>query len=179
MGLNVGGILKGALPWIGAAITGGPVGVAAMGLKTLNDKLGTKAKNAQEAEAAFIAATPDQRLALKQEEDNFAKEMATLGFQHAEDMEKIAAADRDSARNREIKTGDSWTPRLIAAGFVIGWFAIQWFLLTHILDKEMVPIIMRTLGTLDMAIGLILGYYFGSSAGSRAKDDTIADAVKS
>jgi hypothetical protein len=29
------------------------------------------------------------------------------------------------------------------------------------------------LGTLDAALMLVLGYYFGSSAGSAAKDETI------
>lgn len=172
--MNFGGILKGALPWIGAAITGGPVGIAGMALKTLNDKLGTKAKNAQDAEAAFVNATPEQILALKEADNAFAIRMKELGIQEVEDLEKIAAADRDSARNREIKTGDSWTPRLIAGAFVGGWFFVQWFVLHHIVPAEMMPLVGRTLGTLDTVLGIIVGYYFGSSAGSRSKDETIS-----
>jgi len=32
---------------------------------------------------------------------------------------------------------------------------------------------MRSLGTIDMALGLVLGYYFGSSAGSDKKNELI------
>jgi hypothetical protein len=54
---------------------------------------------------------------------------------------------------------------------IVGWFLIQWFLLTRLVPAENREIVIRGLGTLDLAVGLVLGYYFGSSAGSARKDE--------
>lgn len=82
---------------------------------------------------------------------------------------KVEAADRDSARKREIEISSSgpWyskvvTP-LIAVMVTFAWFAIQWFLLNHVIPTEMREIIIRVLGNLDAAFMLILSYYFGAS----------------
>jgi hypothetical protein len=93
-------------------------------------------------------------------------------------LEELAPTDRASAREREVKSGDSWTPRILASLIVMAWFAIQWHLLVHIIPQEMREIVMRTLGTLDMALGMVLGYYFGSSASSRTKTELIAKATQ-
>jgi hypothetical protein len=45
--------------------------------------------------------------------------------------------------------------------------------MSHIVPQEMREIVLRSMGTLDMALGLVLGYYFGSSAGSARKDMVI------
>jgi hypothetical protein len=54
---------------------------------------------------------------------------------------------------------------------------VQWFLLTHIIDGSMRELIARVLGTLDGALMLVLSFYFGSSAGSQAKDTMIHNSV--
>lgn len=91
--------------------------------------------------------------------------------------EQIAATDRDSARKRQVDLHD-WTPNILAALIVCGYFGIQWFLLTHIVPQEMRDIIMRMLGILDMALGMVLQFFFGSSASSRSKDAVIKDMSK-
>lgn len=53
---------------------------------------------------------------------------------------------------------------------VTGYLALQWYILAHIVPQEMREIVLRSMGTLDMALGLVLGYYFGSSAGSVEKN---------
>jgi hypothetical protein len=172
--MSFGGILKGALPWIGAAVTGGPVGIAAMALKTIGDKLGVKApKNAAEAEALYVNATPEQRLALKQEDDNFAIRMKELGIQEVEDLEKIAADDRASARSREIQVRDK-TPTVLACVVTIGFFGLLALVCFHEPPSGMKDILLAMIGTLGTAWVSVISYYFGSSSGSRAKDDTIA-----
>lgn len=128
-------------------------------------------------EAAVQNASPEQMIALRNADNDFKVKMAELGFKSVADLEKIAADDRANARSREIATNDI-APRLIAAVFIVGWFAIQWYLLSHVIPAEMREIIMRTLGTLDMGLGLILGYYYGSSAGSAEKSKTIAALQK-
>jgi len=164
-------------PWLAAAATG-PAGLAGMAIKTVAEALGAPDGSVESITAAVAGATPEQLQALKLAELNFKVRMQELGFQHETDMEKLAADDRANARDREIKTGDSWTPRVLAALFVAGWFFVQWFLLNHVVPAEMREIVMRSLGTMDMALGLILGYYFGSSASSHRKDDTIAASVR-
>jgi hypothetical protein len=172
--------LKKLFPFISAAASlGGPLGTMAANAvgKALGvDKIDPSADGVADAIAA--SKDPEAMLKLRQAEQNFQIEMEKMGFAHVEELERIAAADRDSARGREIKTGDSWTPRLIAGAVVVGWLFVQWFLLKHIIPAEMRDINMRSLGTLDMALGLVLGYYFGSSASSRNKDQALSDLAK-
>lgn len=188
--MNFGGILKTALPWIGAAVTGGPAGLATMGLKTLNDKLGTKAKNAEEAEAAYLNASPADRLAMKTEDDNFALQCQAMGIKEHTDIAKIDADDRASARNREIAIKDS-TPRVLAyiyaGGFFVTLTAHIWFLvyivLHHIvIDAVLMTLVLTPVSTLEgVLIGMVLGskeYFFGSSAGSAEKSKQIAEMAK-
>lgn len=58
---------------------------------------------------------------------------------------------------------DKWTQHLIAIGVIAGYGVVQWFVLTHPIPPENVNLAMRSLGILDLAVGLILGFYFGAS----------------
>jgi hypothetical protein len=155
-----------------ATALGGPL--AGVAVKTIaNQVLGKPEATEQEVEAAILDASPQDLIKLRQVDNEFRALLVNAGIK----LEEISAADRASAREREVKTGDSWTPRIIAAAVVLGWFIIQWYLLTHLVPAEMRDIVMRSLGTVDMALGLVLGYYFGSSASSRQKNDIIAAAA--
>lgn len=158
-------------PFLGAAL-GGPFGASAGML--IQTALGADAGDDETLKLALGNATPEQITALKKAEMDFQTRMAELGFQNAQALEKIASDDRANAREREAKTGDSWTPRVLATVIVMGYIAVQYFLLAHIVPAEMRELILRSLGTLDMALGLVLGYYFGSSASSAAKNDILA-----
>lgn len=175
--MKLGGIFSKAIPFLAAAIPGGGV-VSKMAFDIIGKVTGTTPKDADEAASVLATATPEQMLALQSEEHNFKLQLETLNIKSVEELERIAAGDRDSARNREIKTGDSWTPRLITAVILGGYVLVQWFILTHIVPPEMLPIVMRSLGTLDTIVGIVVGYYFGSSAGSAAKNALIAEKVK-
>jgi hypothetical protein len=159
-------------PGIATALGGPLAGVA---VRALSEKLlGHSDGSEADVEAAIMGATPDTLLKMKELDYDFKKHMSDAGIE----LEKLASTDRANAREREIKTGDSWTPRIIASLIIVGWFSIQWYLLRHVIPTEMREIIMRTLGTLDMALGLVLGYYFGSSASGRNKDETISNIAK-
>jgi hypothetical protein len=171
--------LNKVLPWIGAAATGNVPALVGMAATAIGDAVGVKVDANQRAiQAAVTGATPEQMLALKQADNDFSARMQALGFAHLEELAQVAAGDRADARNREIKTGDSWTPRLLAAMVLIGWLAVQGFLLTHVVDATMRELIARVLGTLDGALMLVLSYYFGSSAGSAEKNQLIAQSQK-
>lgn len=92
------------------------------------------------------------------------------------DFEKLAVADRTSARQMQIST-NSFIPPILSIMIVVAWSAVQYFLLTHIIDPSMRELIARVLGTLDGALMLVLSFYFGSSSGSQAKDTMIHNST--
>ncbi len=158
---------------IAASAFGGPLaGVATQ--KVINALGLSPTSTKQDIETAILSATPEQLLALKKMEQDFIKDMKSLDI----DVMKLQVGDRSSARDREVKTGDSLTPRLLA-GLIMGlYIAVQWYLLHEIIDESMREIVMRSLGTLDAAVGLVLGYYFGSSISSAQKNDHIAEIIR-
>lgn len=99
-------------------------------------------------------------------------ELATLQATHEEKMQQMFASDRDSARKREMEVKD-WTPSVLSWTVLAFWGLGNYFVFTHALPVGSETLIARVLGTIDMAVGLVLGYYFGSSAGSASKSDTI------
>jgi hypothetical protein len=118
----------------------------------------------------IVGLTPDQLVTLKSAEMEFQKHLADVGV----DLERIAASDRDSARKREIAVHDV-TPMLLAIGLTIGFFSILGYMLVHGMQKDMAGSEALTimLGSLGTGFTMVLAYYFGSSASSKAKDDTI------
>jgi hypothetical protein len=144
-------LLKGVAPTL-ATIVAGPLGGAAV--SALAGKFGVT--DSVEAVAKAIAGDPQA-----------AQKLADMELEYA----KLDAADRDSARKRELEIAVSaeapWyskmvTP-LIAVGVFIAWSFVQWFLLNNIIAPEMREIVLRLLGQLDAAFMLILTYYFGAS----------------
>jgi hypothetical protein len=131
--------------------------------------LGKPDGSEQELTEAAARATPEQLLALKQAEQDFAVKMRELDI----DLERIANEDRSSARNREVATRD-WTPRVLAGLVTGGYFGVLFYMLKNGLPQhggsEAMLVMLGTLGT---AWGGIMAYYFGSSAGSKAKDEAM------
>jgi len=160
-------LVRTVAPTIATAL-GGPL--AGMATRAISEALlGKPDGSEQELLAAGTSATPDQLLALKKADHDFAIHMRELEI----DLERISNEDRNSARNREIKTKD-WTPRLLAASITFGYFGVLFYMLTHGLPttggSEAMLVMLGTLGT---AWGGVVAYYFGSSAGSKEKTDTI------
>lgn len=151
-----------------ATALGGPL--AGLATKALADKLlGNPDASEEEVAAAVQGLRPEDLVRIKEIDANFKASLVAAGIK----LEEIAAADRDSARQREVKTGDSWTPRGLALLVVGGWMTVQWFLLNHVIDDSMRELIARVLGTLDGALMLVLSYFFGSSSSSQQKNDII------
>ncbi len=162
------GILTTIAPTVATAF-GGPF--AGMATQKLIGALGLAPDTSQDDVMKAVAmATPEQMLKIKEVEQQFIVDCRKLDIE----IMKLQAGDRDSARNREIQTQDSWTPRILAASVMGLYIGVQWYILGHIIDAGMREVIMRSLGTLDAAVGLVLGYYFGSSIGSSQKNDHIA-----
>lgn len=144
-------------PGIATALGGPVAGLAVQAITTALGLPGDATKD--DALRAVAGATPEQLLALKQADQAFAVRMREFDI----DLDKMASSDRDSARRREVDAHDSWTPRLLAALVVVGYALVQGYILQHTIEAGMREIVLRSLGTLDAALGLVLGYYFGSS----------------
>lgn len=167
-------VLKKAYPFLSAAaslVPGGNLAATALG-QILNLKEGS---TLDDAGIALMTATPEQRAQLQAEDNRHKEAITQMGFSSAEEFERIAAADRADARQREIKTGDL-TPRvlaycILAATFLLeGIFAWEVFH-GHSFTSDGAIIIGRILGTLDTSAALVIGYFYGSSAGSAKKDE--------
>lgn len=165
-------ILRTVAPTLALAAGGpfGPIAAAAIHLA-----LGTDPTQPASAETALLNATPDQLLALKKAGNDFEVQMKTLGVQE----EQLAYADTANARAREIAVKDN-TPKILAY-LVITLVLIAEGSMFFIGQPKSIDgvVLGRILGTLDSALIMVLGYYFGSSAGSAKKDSTISDLAKS
>jgi len=155
-----------------ATAVGGPL--AGMATRVISEALlgkpdGTEAELAEAAKAA----TPEQLLALKKAEQDFAVRMRELDV----DLERISQADRNSARDRETKTGDI-TPRFLAAAITAGFFSVLGYMIAYGLPPQGGEAMLVMLGTLGTAWGAIISYYFGSSAGSREKTQQLNQVLK-
>ena len=122
--------------------------------------------DAGEDEIAAALASGDQKmlLALKQADQAFAVQMKELGIKE----EQLHAGDRASARTRETATGDSATPRVLAAVGVLGFFGVLGWVLAYGLPAGG-EIVLILIGTLTAIVTQVYAYYFGSSAGSARK----------
>lgn len=118
-----------------------------------------------------------------QEEIN--KFTISVGSQ-AETQLEAYLGDVKDARNREIQIATSEKAPLfnkvispaLATGVTLGFFGILFYMLMKDVPKSNEQVLNIMLGSLGTAwIGIIF-YYFGSSAGSAAKEQTISNLSK-
>ena len=158
-------------PTIATAI-GGPV--AGMAVKALAGALGlSQDSSTDDVQTALLTATPEQLAAIKKVDADFKVQMKELDI----DLEKIAAGDRDSARNMQMHTND-WIPRAMAIMVTFGFFGILTWLLTKGVPPTGSETLIYMLGALGTAWTGIVQFYFGSSAGSKAKTDALVAGEK-
>jgi hypothetical protein len=156
-----------------ATALGGPLAGAAV--QTISTAVLGKPDGTEEEVAVAVASGgADALLKLKEAENAFTIKMKELGV----DLEKVHAGDRNSAREREVKTGDVWTPRILAATIIGGFLAMVASVLlgkvTGITDPVAAGMIGTLIGYVSAKADQVVSYYFGSSAGSAAKTDLLA-----
>jgi hypothetical protein len=94
--------------------------------------------------------------------------------------------EMESARNREIQIATSeFAPMLnkivtpvLALGTVALTFILYGIIIFTDVNEQSKDILIYVLGALTSAVTMVLGYYFGSSAGSKEKDSKIKDLMK-
>jgi hypothetical protein len=159
-------LVRTVAPSIATAV-GGPL--AGMATRAISEALLGKPDGTEdELIDAAAKASPDQLLALKKAEQDFAVRMRELEI----DLQRIDAADRSSAREREVKTGD-WTPKALAGAVTLGFFGVLGYMIAYGLPAQGGEALLVMLGTLGTAWGAIVSYYFGSSAGSKEKTEAM------
>lgn len=162
----IGGLLAQLAPTIATAV-GGPV--AGMATKALSTALfGHQDAPDEEIQTALLSATPEQLAAVKKIDAEFKAKMKELDI----DLERIAASDRDSARNMQIHTND-WIPRVLAILITIGFFGILIWMLLKGMPPTGTEALLMMLGALGTAWTGIVNFYYGSSAGSKAKTEAM------
>lgn len=170
------GIVKAVAPTIATAL-GGPL--AGLGVKALSEALLGKSDGTEDEIArALQYADGDQLVRLREIDTQFQAQMKALDV----DLERIASQDRDSARQREIGSRDSWTPRIIG-GMALGGFlwSVYWVLSGQVAgmnDPTTVALVGTLVGYVSAKADQVVSYYFGSSAGSARKTEAMSDALE-
>jgi hypothetical protein len=160
-------ILKAVAPVLGTAL-GGPLGGAAAAF--IADKLGLESKTVESVAAVLSSSrlTPEQITQVRQAEIDFEKFCKS----HQIDLEKVHAADRDSAREMLIATRTkvpAWLTFLITVGF----FGVLAAMFKWPEMKESAPL-MIMLGSLGTAWTGACAFWFGSTSGSSQKNELLA-----
>lgn len=159
-------ILKTAAPALATAVAG-PLGGAAVGM--IADKLGLPDKTVEAVTAALVG-NPANLEKLKEIELEFYK---------------IDAADRDSARKREVEMAKADAhfitkniTSILAIGVLTG--AIFIALLVFFVDfpDSQENILIFVLGSLYGLATQVISYYFGSSQGSKDKTAELKEVMK-
>jgi len=112
----------------------------------------------------------DQIAAVKLEEIKFKEQTQALGL----NFEQLAVEDRKSARDMQSTT-QSLIPPVLSILVTGGFFGILAYLMVTPADTSNTPL-MIMLGSLGTAWTGIIAFYFGSSAGSRAKDQMLFES---
>lgn len=180
------GILKKAKPWLQtintvaptiATALGGPL--AGMAVNIVGGILGLEGETEQEItkslEKAVLGGSPDILLKLKQSEQEFILKLEELGIER----DRLDQLDRASARLREVEVKD-WIPGTLATVTSLGFFGILIYIIGWGIGQGVVPpeaygIIGILIGQIGAKTEQVYNYYFGSSAGSRRKNDLLKE----
>lgn len=160
--------LKTIAPTIATAM-GGPL--AGMAVDAIGNALGMKDATKEQVKDLLASGTltSDQMASIKQADASLKVRMKELEI----DMEKVHAGDRNSAREMAARTGDVWTPRIMALVVFIVWGAVNYKLFNGTINGDMRELVARALGTLDAVLMAVIYYYYGSSSSSAAKTEAL------
>lgn len=159
-------------PWIGTAL-GGPLG--GLAVDAIGNALGIGGANVEAVKSALAGATPEQMLALKQADQSFALQMQALGFKQVSDLEAIAAGDRKDARGMHVAIR-SRVPAALSIAVTSGFFGILIGMMAGWLKVSDSQALLLMLGSLSTAWGVVMAFWFGTTADSGRKTELLAQA---
>ena len=165
-------LLATVAPWIGGAL-GGPLG--AMAVEAAANALGLTEKTSDAIKTALGGATPEQMLALKEADQEFAFKMQELGFKQVTDLEALAVDDRKDARAMQISK-PSRVPAALSGLVTAGYFGILFGIMRGWLSINDSQALLLMLGSLTTAWGAVMAYWFGTTRDSGRKTELLAQA---
>ena len=160
----VGAVAPGLATALGGPLAGAAVAVLA------KEVLGREDASEADLAQAVAAGGVDVLEQIRAADAAFATRMRELDI----DVEKIHQADRVNARDREVRSGDVWTPRVLALLITCGFFGVLGWLLVQGKPVDGGDALLVMLGALGGAWASVVAYFFGSSAGSAAKTAILA-----
>lgn len=167
MNRNLRKIIGTVAPTLATALGGPLAGVATRAIA--GKLLGDEQADSTAVEHAIAQATGTDLARLKELENDFRVQMKEAGVK----LEQIAADDRDSARQRQIKLKDR-TPAILGLVIIVGFFGVLAYIFRFGLPDEGSEVLLIMVGSLGVMTSQVGNYFFGSSVGSKDKDVTIA-----
>lgn len=161
--------LKSLAPTVASAL-GGPLAGAAV--TALGDMFGISSPTQEKIGKLFADGqiTAENLAELRKLEMDYKNQESERGFKFAE----LEFKDRDSARNMLITT-HSLTPSILTWIIVLITLSAEAALLFHAMPANADPIVVgRIMGTMDAALMLVLGFWFGSNSSSQRKTELLA-----
>ena len=165
-------LLATVAPWIATAV-GGPLG--GMAVEAAANALGLTDKTTDAIKTALGGATPEQMLALKQADQEFAMKMQALGFKQITDLEMLAAGDRKDARAMQVSKPSN-VPAALSGLVTAGYFGILFGIMRGWLSINDSQALLLMLGSLTTAWGAVMAYWFGTTRDSGRKTELLAQA---
>jgi len=155
--------------------------LAGMATKTILTTLGitsapqaTEEENQQAISDKLQNVTPQELLALKNSDYQFKKDMKSLDV----DLEKIAAGDRESARQMQVSK-KSWAPAVLAAlALIIVMILAYYVIITPNINEYAKGVVLLMLGRFLGYIDSVYSFEFGTTRTSQTKDVTIQNLSK-
>lgn len=164
-------ILKKVVPTLGAALGGPLAGVALAALG--EGLLGKSNASEKEIEEALAVASPDTLVKLREMDQAFAAKLKQLDI----DVFKLEVEDRISARS--LYTVNYWPQIILSSAFLFGYFTVLVLLMTGLtrIPPEFRSTFDIILGVITTNIPFIMGFWFGSSFGSKEKTAALAGSM--
>lgn len=159
-------------PWIGTAL-GGPLG--AMAVDAVATVFGLHEKTVDAVKAAIIGATPEQLLALKAADMDFAVKMQEIGFKQITDLEALAAGDRKDARAMQTATR-SRVPAILSIVVTVGYLGILGGMMIGVFKPDNNVAMIQMIGSLTTGWGMCLAFWLGTTSDSGRKTELLAQA---
>lgn len=181
MGFDLAKALATAAPTL-AAMLGGPL--AGTAVAALEQAFGLTPGGGSGAVADVIAKgalTPEAALALRQADQAHAErleqmqiDLVKLNADAAAALSKVAAEDRASARAAAVLSGTAGRIFALSIVLLIVCLGGELVLLFGGVPKSVPDLVLgRVLGLLDAATLMVLGYHYGTSAGSDRKTELL------
>lgn len=161
-----------------ATMLGGPM--AGTAISALESALGLTEGSGDDGITNIVQGglTPETIAAVRAADQKHAEIIAQQGIDLEKinlDYQKSMVEDRVNARNTSVQGGTQWAILSLSLTILVIGVGSEIYVLFHGYPKEVPEIVVgRVLGLLDAAVMTVLGYHYGSSAGSHAKDQILA-----